>query len=138
MAHGRLIAVADPSEQGLGRACPPVKPSTERLTTWSAPFLRAGLLEQILERHAQPLFAFPIRSPPTLVGDTAQGDVPLDHGALEQIGERHRDGRTHPTVDLQRPVGRIHPGHHQTRGVDAVEVRVADHVVQTADVRARR
>ena len=101
---------------------PAVQPSTDRLTSWSAPVLDAGLEQHVAQRHAEPAGGAGVAAA-DLVGDADEGDVPLDQGAVEQVlvaeGERPVDHAT----DVELPRAGADLWCHQC-GVDAVELGV--------------
>ena len=77
---------------------PAVNPSTERLTTWSAP--ASGPASSSRSFSGTPSHcALPTRSPPTSLDTQRQRHVPLDHRPVEQVVEGERDRLVDPAVD---------------------------------------
>ena len=114
------IASRPSSSTAVGRAGgEPVDRAADHLVRAG---VRAGLVEQVLQRYAEPArVADQVAA--DLVGDAGQRDVPLDHRPGEQFVERQRDRLVDQAVDPQRPGGRVDLRHHQ-RGVDPVELAV--------------
>ena len=82
--------------------------------------LHAGLLQQILQRRADPpRVADQVAA--HLVRHAGEGDVALDQRALQQLRVVDRHRVIDHAVDVQVPAHAIHRRRHE-RGVDAVEV----------------
>ena len=99
-----------------------MNPSTERETSWSAAGSHPGLLEQRLERHADPASVADVRTA-DLVRDARQRDVAFDQFAGDELLEVQGDLPIDHAVDPQRPVLGADRGHEQG-GVDPVELVV--------------
>ena len=81
---------------------PQVQPSADRPTTWSAPVERPRLVEQVLERHAEPArVADQVAA--DLVGDAGSVTYRSTIGRCEQVVEGERDRVAHHAVDAQLP-----------------------------------
>ena len=79
----------------------------------------ARTLEQVADAHPKPAGGADVAAA-HLVADAREGDVPLDHGQVQQLGIGEAEGGVDVTVDLQAPAARVH-ARDDERGVDAVE-----------------